>query len=89
MAAIKTLKNNKPPGQDNLDALLCKAGPWISGYHSTATVWTEEEVSDDSTKGVICNIPKKGALTDCNNTAVEGSGKVGPVNRLIQPVGWS
>ena len=30
-------------------------------------VWEGEKVPDDWTKGVICKIPKKGALNDCNN----------------------
>ena len=70
VAAIKTLKNGKSPGQDNLDAELFKADPELSANIMLplfTSVWEGEKVPDDWTKGVICKIPKKGALSDCNN----------------------
>ena len=30
-------------------------------------IWTEENVPERWTKGLICKIPKKGNLQDCNN----------------------
>ena len=68
--AIKTLKNGKSPGQDNLDAELFKADPELAAdilQPLFTSIWEGEKVPDDWTKGVIVKIPKKGALNDCNN----------------------
>ena len=70
IAAIKTLKNGKSPGQDNLDAELFKTDPELAAtilQPLFTAVWNKERVPDDWTKGVIVKIPKKGALNDCNN----------------------
>ena len=70
VAAIKTLKNGKSPGQDNLDAELFKAEPELAAdilQPLFTAVWENKKVPDDWTKGVIVKIPKKGALNDCNN----------------------
>ncbi|XP_062609155.1 craniofacial development protein 2-like [Saccostrea cucullata] len=70
MNAVKTLKNGKSPGRDNLDAELFKADPGIAAtilQPLFTAVWDGEKVPDDWCKGVIFKIPKKGALSDCNN----------------------
>ncbi|XP_062604831.1 uncharacterized protein LOC134266630, partial [Saccostrea cucullata] len=70
MNVVKTLKNGKSPGHDNLDAELFKADPGIAAtilQPLFTTVWDGEKVPDDWCKGVIVKIPKKGALSDCNN----------------------
>lgn len=70
VTAIKTLKNGKSPGQDNLDAELFKADPELAAtilQPLFTAIWEGEEMPDDWTKGLIVKIPKKGALTDCNN----------------------
>ena len=44
--------------------------PWLAATILEplfTAVWNGEKVPDDWTKGVICKLPKKGALTDCNN----------------------
>lgn len=68
--AIKTLKNNKAPGGDNLNAELFKAEPEAAAsilQPLFATIWMTGQIPSDWTKGVIIKIPKKGALNDCNN----------------------
>ena len=70
ITAIKNLKNGKSPGQDNLDAELFKADPELSAdilQPLFTTIWEEEVIPEDWTKGIIIKIPKKGALNDCNN----------------------
>ena len=70
VSAIKTLKNGKAPGQDNLNAELFRADPELSAsilQPLFKAIWEGERVPDDWTKGVIVKIPKKGALNDCNN----------------------
>lgn len=70
IAAIKTLKNNKAPGQDNLNAELFKADPELSArilQPLFTAVWEQERVPDDWTIGTIIKIHKKGPLSDCNN----------------------
>ena len=70
VSAIKTLKNGKSPGRDNLDAELFKADPELAAnilQPLFTAIWKGEEVPEDWTKGVIIRIPKKGDLTDCNN----------------------
>lgn len=75
VAAIKALKKapsvkRKAPGKDNLNAELFKANPELSArilQRLFTTVWEEEVVPDNWTKGVIIKIPKTGALNDCNN----------------------
>ena len=70
MAAIKSLKNRKAPGQDNLSAELFKADPEFAVQvlqPLLATVWEKKELPEEWTEGVIIKIPKKGALNNCNN----------------------
>ena len=68
--AIKSLKNGKAPGHDNLNAQLFKADPQLAAtilQPLLAAIWEGEEVPADWRKGVIIRIPKKGALGDFNN----------------------
>jgi len=70
VAAIKTLKNSKSPGQDNLGAELFKADSELAAdilQPLFTAAWKNEKVPDDWTKGVIVKIPKKRTLSDCNN----------------------
>jgi len=70
VAAIKTLRNGKSPGQDNLDAEFFKADHKLAAnilQPLFSAIWEGEMVPDDWTKGVIVKIPKKGVLNDCNN----------------------
>jgi len=70
IAAIKTLKNKKAPGQDSLNVELFKADPELSARIPQplfTAVWEQERVPDDRTKGTIIKIHKKGPLSDCNN----------------------
>ena len=70
VAAIRTLKNGKSPGPDNLDAELFKADPELAAtiiQPLFTAIWEGEKVPDDWTKGEIVKIPNKGALDYCNN----------------------
>jgi hypothetical protein len=70
IAAIKSLKNRKSPGQDNLSAELFKADPQLAAdllQPLFADIWEGKKLPDDWTEGVIVKIPKKGALSNCNN----------------------
>ncbi|KAL1250998.1 hypothetical protein QQF64_018794 [Cirrhinus molitorella] len=68
ITAIKKLKNNKAPGQDNLNAELFKTKTAARILEPLfRTIWTETCIPEDWTKGVIIKIPKKGTLRDCNN----------------------
>ena len=70
IAAIKTLKNGKAPGEDSLNAELFKADPAIAANFLQPlfnTIWNKTTVPDDWTNGVIVKIPKKGSLRDCGN----------------------
>ncbi|KAG6939596.1 hypothetical protein G0U57_000750, partial [Chelydra serpentina] len=68
--AIKSLKNGKTPGKDNLNAELFKVNPKLAASILAplfTSVWEREKVPDEWTNGVIVKIPKKGILSDCNN----------------------
>ena len=70
VAAIKTLRSGKSPGQDDLTAELFKTDPSVSAnilQPLFTAIWKGEKVPADWTKGTIVKIPKKGALNDCNN----------------------
>ena len=70
IAAIRSLKNGKSPGQDNLNAELFKAEPELAAQVLQplfTTIWEEKQLPDGWTEGVIVKIPKKGALSNCNN----------------------
>ena len=70
VAAILSLKNGKTPGQDNLNVELFKADPEFAAQALQplfAAIWEVKQQPDDWTEGVIVKIPKKGALSNCNN----------------------
>lgn len=55
---------------DNLNAELFKADPNLIAeilLPLFTEIWEQEKVPLDWTKGVIIKLPKKGALSDCNN----------------------
>ena len=69
--AIKSLKNGKAQGHDNLNTKLFKADPGLAANILPplfAAICEGGEVPADWTKGVIIRIPKKGALSNCNNS---------------------
>ena len=68
--AIKTLKNRKAPGQDNLCAELFKTDPEQAAdilLPLFKDIWVGKEVPKDWDQGIIIKIPKKGNLQDCSN----------------------
>ena len=70
VTAIKSLKNGKSPGLDNLNAELFKADPGIAAsvfLPLIQSIWSSNRIPDDWCKGSIIKIPKKGALNNCNN----------------------
>ena len=70
VAAIRSLKNGKVPGQDSLNAELFKADPELAAQVLQplfTAIWDEKQLPEDWTEGVIVKIPKKGALSNCNN----------------------
>ena len=70
ITVIRSLKNGKAPGQDSLNAELFKAEPEFAAQILQplfAAIWEEKQLPDDWTEGVIVTIPKKGALSNCNN----------------------
>ena len=69
-AAIKSLKNNKSAGIDDIPAELLKYGKnvlakWLVNFFNE--IWHKEEMPTEWTKGVIVKLPKKCYLGDCNN----------------------
>ena len=70
IAAIKSLKNGKAPGQDNLNAELFKIDPELASQILQPlfkAIWEIKQLPEDWTEGIIVKIPKKGALNNCNN----------------------
>ena len=70
ITAIKSLKNGKSPGQDNLNAELFKVDPELAAkilYPLFTIIWEGTVIPDDWTKGIIIKLAKKGTLSDCNN----------------------
>jgi hypothetical protein len=69
-SAVKTLKNGKSPGDDQLNPELFKADPHTAAqalYPLFKAVWEEEDLPLEWRKGTIIQVPKKGNLSDCNN----------------------
>ena len=63
--AIKSLENEKSPGQDNLSAEVFKADPQLAAalpQPLLRDIWEEKKLSEDGTEGVNVKIPKKGGL---------------------------
>ena len=70
IAAIRSLKNGKSPGQDNLSAEVFKAHPQLAAdllQPLFTDIWEGKKLPKDWTEGVIAKIPRKGALKNCNN----------------------
>lgn len=69
-AAIKSLKNRKSSGRDNLSAELFKAEPQLAAdllQLLFTGIWEGKKLPGDWSEVVIVKIPKKGALSNCNN----------------------
>jgi len=67
---IKTIKNGKAPGIDNITAELLKADIETATdqiHKITSIVWNTEQIPDDWRKGIIIKLAKKGDLTICGN----------------------
>ncbi|KAJ8408520.1 hypothetical protein AAFF_G00259340 [Aldrovandia affinis] len=68
--AIKSLKNNKVPGPNEVSTELLKHGREVvveSLTHLFNLIWHSEDVSAYWRSGVIVTLPKKGNQSDCNN----------------------
>lgn len=69
-SVIKELKNGKAPGIDNITSELLTADSETSSkqiHKLLKTVWNDEKIPTDWTKGLIVKLPKKGDLTNCGN----------------------
>ena len=63
-AGVKSLKNGKAPGKDNLNAELFKADPEFTAevlQPLFTDIWEVKKLPDDWTEGIIIKMPKKGA----------------------------
>ena len=70
IAAIRSLKNGKSPGQDNLSAEVFKTHPQLAAdllQPLFTDIWEGKKLPKDWTEGVIVKIRRKGALKNCNN----------------------
>ena len=68
--AIKTLKNGKAAGPDEIPAEAIKADIDTAAtiLHSLfSKIWEKEELPAEWKEGIIIKLPKKGDLRDCNN----------------------
>jgi uncharacterized surface protein with fasciclin (FAS1) repeats len=68
--AIKTVKNNKAPGPNNIPAEALKADIETSAqilYELFGKIWEVEEVPDERKEGHIVKLPKKGNVSICDN----------------------
>ena len=70
LKAIKSLKNNKAPGIDNITAEVLKtdirfATDWL--YDLFYKIWNAETIPEDCCRGLIVKLPKKGDRTQCTN----------------------
>ena len=70
LKAIKSLKNNKAPGIDNITAEVLKtdirfATDWL--YDLFYKIWNVETIPEDWCRGLIVKLPKKGDRTQCTN----------------------
>jgi len=67
---IKSLKNNKSPGEDNINPELLKiAGKeiLINIHQIIANIWNSEQIEQEWSSSVICPIFKKGDPTKVSN----------------------
>lgn len=68
--ALRDMKNGKAPGIDSITSDLLKAdtNTTVNTLHGLVnTIWEEECVPEDWSKGLIVKVPKKGDLTSCGN----------------------
>ena len=67
--AMKSQKNNKATGHDNLNAEIFKADPILAAIYQPLfeEIWRKKQILIEWTKGVIFKILKKSKLHDCNN----------------------
>ena len=68
--AIKTLRNNKSPGRDNIPSEIWKMGGEILEnrlYRLTRMIWKEERTPEDWEEGIIVPLHKKGDRLICKN----------------------
>ena len=86
--AIKSLKNNKAAGPDNIPGDILKADTDTATrllHPIIVKIWETEDFPADWKNSHITMIPKKGDLTDCNNyrgiSLLSAPGKV--QNRII------
>ena len=69
-SALRTLKNNKAAGADDIQPELLKYGGKtleMELLHLFNRIWKQERIPYDWGQGVIVTIPKTGDLSDCNN----------------------
>ena len=67
--ALKSLKNGKAAGVDNIPAEALKEGGDViveSLHQLLNLVWTEEEIPNDWKKGLLVKLPKSGDLSKCD-----------------------
>lgn len=67
---IKSLKNNKSPGEDNINSELLKlAGPYLATQIQKliGSMWTNEQIPKDWNTAIICPIFKKGNTSKVEN----------------------
>ena len=81
--AIDSMKKNKAPGVDGIQAELLQADTDLSAdllNKLFKLIWNSEEIPNDWQKGMIVRIPKKGDLSLCDNwrgiTLISVPGKV-------------
>ena len=68
--ALRTLRNGKAPGADQITAEMLKSDPEQTSQELKQTfdlIWKDEKIPKKWTKGLICKIPKKGNIQDCSN----------------------
>ena len=70
LKVIKSLKNKKAPGIDNITAEVLRTGirfatDWL--YDLYYKIWNAETRPEDWCRGLIIKLPKKGDRTQCTN----------------------
>ena len=68
--AIKTLRNNKSPGKDNIPSEIWKLGGEVLEnrlYKLIGMIWREEKTPDDWEEGILVPLHKKGDRLTCKN----------------------
>lgn len=67
---MKTFRNNKAPGIDNIPAELCKHGGQtvtVALHRVIGKIWKEETIPKEWEESIICPIHKKGSKLNCKN----------------------